>query len=151
MNANPPIETLLVEDNANDTRPTLEAFKEAELASHVSVVRDDKEALAFLRKQEPYACAPRPEFILLGLNIAKKDGREVLREVRNDPASKTIPVIVLTASVASSDVAKGYDLHANCYIQKPADYDDFVELSRRLDSLWFSVAEVPSRTKEATE
>jgi CheY-like chemotaxis protein len=151
MDANPPIEILLVEDNAGDIRLTLEAFQEAKLPSHVSVVRDGEEALAFLRKQGPYAGAPRPEFILLDLNMPRKDGREVLREVKTDPDLKTIPIIVLTTSVAPADVAKSYDLHANCYIQKPADYDDFLELIRQLDSLWFSIVEVPPVTKEAAE
>jgi CheY-like chemotaxis protein len=151
MDADLPIEILMVEDNAGDIRLTLEAFKEAKLSSHVSVVRDGEEALAFLRKKGPYACAPRPAFILLDLNMPKKDGREVLREVKADPDLKTIPIIVLTTSVAPADVAKSYDLHANCYIQKPAGYDDFLELIRRLDSLWFNVVQVPSVTKEALE
>jgi chemotaxis family two-component system response regulator Rcp1 len=151
MDAQPPIEILLVEDNAGDIRLTLEAFKEAKLSSHVSVVRDGEAALAFLRKEGSYACAPRPAFILLDLNMPKKDGREVLREAKTDPDLKTIPIIVLTTSVAPTDITKSYDLHANCYIQKPADYDEFLELIRQLDNLWFNVVQVPSAAKEATE
>jgi CheY-like chemotaxis protein len=118
-----PIEILLVEDNAGDVRLAIEAFRDAELASRVSVVRNGEEALAFLRKEGPYFCAPRPEFILLDLNMPKKDGREVLREVKTDRGLKTIPIIVLTTSVAPTDIVQSYDLHANGYIQKPADYE----------------------------
>jgi two-component system, chemotaxis family, response regulator Rcp1 len=145
-----PIEILLMEDNAGDIRLALEAFKDAELPTHVSVVRDGEEALAFLRKEGGYSCAPRPEFILLDLNMPKKDGREVLREVKTDPDLKTIPIIVLTTSVAPTDIVQSYDLHANGYIQKPADYDEFLELIRQLDALWFSVVQLPTVTKETT-
>jgi len=150
MTGKHPIEILLVEDNAGDIRLAVEAFKDAELPSHVSVVRDGEEALAFLRKEGPYSSAPRPEFILLDLNMPKKDGREVLREVKTDRELKTIPIIVLTTSVAPSDIVQSYDLHANGYIQKPCDYDNFLELIRQLDTLWFSVVQLPAGTKEAT-
>jgi CheY-like chemotaxis protein len=145
-----PIEILLVEDNAGDVRLAIEAFRDAELASRVSVVRNGEEALAFLRKEGPYFCAPRPEFILLDLNMPKKDGREVLREVKTDRGLKTIPIIVLTTSVAPTDIVQSYDLHANGYIQKPADYEEFLELIRQLDTLWFSVVKLPTTTREAT-
>jgi CheY-like chemotaxis protein len=157
MNANaeiisgrPPVEILLVEDNAGDIRLAVEAFKDAELPNHVSVVRDGEEALAFLRRQGPYAGAPRPEFILLDLNMPKKDGREVLREVKTDRELKIIPIIVLTTSVAPMDITQSYDLHANGYIQKPADYDEFLELIRQLDTLWFGVVQLPVAPKDAT-
>jgi two-component system, chemotaxis family, response regulator Rcp1 len=150
MAAKQPIEILLVEDNAGDIRLAVEAFKDAQLPNHVSVVRDGEEALAFLRKQGDYSDAPRPEFILLDLNMPKKDGREVLREVKTDAALKTIPIIVLTTSVAPIDIVQSYDLQANGYIEKPADYDEFLELIRQLDTLWFSVVQLPTATKEAT-
>lgn len=145
-----PVEVLLVDDNAGDVRLTVEAFKDAALPHHVSVVRDGEEALAFLRREGPYSSAPRPQFILLDLNMPKKDGREVLREVKTDQALKTIPIIVLTTSVAPIDIVQSYDLHANGYIQKPADYDEFLELIRQLDTLWFRVVQLPIDTSEAT-
>jgi CheY-like chemotaxis protein len=150
MAATLPIEVLLVEDNAGDIRLTLEAFKDAELPIRLSVARDGEEALAFLRQEGQYACAPRPNLVLLDLNMPKKDGREVLRDVKTDPEFKMIPVIVLTTSAAETDIAKSYDLHANCYIQKPAAYDEFLELIRRLETIWFGVVQLPSTTKEAT-
>lgn len=145
-----PIEILLVEDNAGDIRLTLEAFTDAELPNHVSVVRDGVEALAFLRKEGPYACAPRPDLVLLDLNMPKKDGREVLRDVKTDPELKSIPLIVLTTSVAPADIVKSYDLHANCYLQKPAGYDDFLEMIRQVETLWFSVVQLVPGNKKAT-
>ena len=145
-----PIEILLLEDNSGDVRLALEAFKDAELANHVSVVRAGEEALAFLRKEGRYSRAPRPELILLDLNMPKKDGREVLREVKTDPELKTIPIIVLTTSVAPTDIVQSYDLHANGYIQKPADYDEFLELIRQLDTLWFSLIQLPTAARETT-
>ena len=144
MAANPLIEILLVEDNAGDIRLTLEAFKEAHLPKHVSVVRDGVEAMAFLRREEPYDCAPRPDVVLLDLNLPKKDGREVLRDVKSDPELKMIPIIVLTTSAAPSDVVQSYDLHANCYIQKPGDYDEFLALIRQLEAIWFDVVHLPT-------
>jgi CheY-like chemotaxis protein len=145
-----PIEILLVEDNAGDIRLAVEAFKDAELPNHVSVVRDGEEALAFLRREGCYCGAPRPEFILLDLNMPRKDGREVLREVKTDRELKIIPIIVLTTSIAPTDIVQSYDLHANGYIQKPADYEEFLELIRHLDNLWFSVVQLPTATQEVT-
>ena len=150
MDASSAVEILLVEDNAGDIRLTMEAFKDTELPNHVSVARDGEEALAFLRREGPYGGAPRPDLILLDLNMPKKDGREVLRDVKADPELKMIPIIVLTTSAAPTDIVNSYDLHANCYIQKPAGYDDFIDLIRTLESLWFGVVELPSVTKEAT-
>jgi len=149
MDANLPIEILLVEDNSGDIRLTLEAFKDAELPNHVSVVRDGEEALAFLRKEQPYAGVPRPDLVLLDLNLPKKDGREVLRDVKTDPELKIIPIIVLTTSVAPTDIVNSYDLHANCYIQKPAGFDDFIDLIRTLENLWFGVVQLPPGAKKA--
>jgi chemotaxis family two-component system response regulator Rcp1 len=146
----PPIEILLVEDNAGDIRLAVEAFKDAEVPNHVSVARDGEEALAFLRRQGRYADAPRPKFILLDLNMPKKDGRAVLREVKTDRELKIIPIIVLTTSVAPGDITQSYDLHANGYIQKPADYDEFLQLVRQLDNLWFSVVQLPTPPGDAT-
>jgi chemotaxis family two-component system response regulator Rcp1 len=146
----PPIEILLVEDNAGDIRLAVEAFKDAEVPNHVSVARDGEEALAFLRRQGRYADAPRPKFILLDLNMPKKDGRAVLREVKTDRELKIIPIIVLTTSVAPADITQSYDLHANGYIQKPADYDEFLQLVRQLDNLWFSVVQLPTPPGDVT-
>ncbi len=141
-------EILLVDDNAGDIRLTLEAFKEARLSKRVSVVRDGVEALAYLRRERQYNCAPRPDLVLLDLNMPKKDGRDVLRDVKSDPKLKMIPIIVLTTSAAPSDVVRSYDLHANCYIQKPADYDQFLALIRQLETIWFTVVQLPSLTRE---
>jgi chemotaxis family two-component system response regulator Rcp1 len=143
MNPSLPIEILLVEDNAGDIRLTIEAFNETGLAGHVSVVRDGEEALAFLRKEGVYACAPRPALMLLDLNMPKKDGREVVREVKGDPNLKSIPIIILTTSLDPADVGNNYGLRAECYIQKPAGYDDFLELIHRLATLWSNIVEVP--------
>jgi chemotaxis family two-component system response regulator Rcp1 len=145
------IEILLVEDNAGDIRLTMEAFKESRLATHVSVVRDGEEALAFLRKEGAYACAPRPALMLLDLNMPKKDGREVLREVKGDPKLQSIPIIILTTSPDPADVANSYGLRADWCIQKPAGYDEFLALIHQLDSHWFNIVKVPSTAKEATE
>ena len=138
----------MVADNAGDM--AVKAFKDAELPDHVSVVRDGKEAFAFLRKEGVYLRAPRPEFILLDLNMLKKGCHEVLREVKTDGALKTVPFIVLTTSVAPTDIVQDHDLYANGYIQKPADYDEFLELISPLDTLWFSVEQLPTATEEAT-
>ncbi|MDH3445590.1 MAG: response regulator [Deltaproteobacteria bacterium] len=149
MAATPPFEILLVEDNAGDIRLALEAFKEAELPKHVNVVRDGVEALAYLRREGVYNRAPRPDLVLLDLNMPKMDGREVLRDVKSDPELKMIPIIVLTTSVAPTDIVRSYDLHANCYIQKPADYDEFLDLVRQIETLWFDVIQLPPITREA--
>lgn len=131
-------------------RHGVRGVKNAELPDHVSVVRDGKEALAFLRKEGAYLRAPRPELILLDLNMVKKEGREVLCEVKTTGALKTVPFIVPTTSVAPTDIVQGYEPYANGYIPKPADYDEFLEFIRPLDTLWFSVVQLPTAIEEAT-
>jgi two-component system, chemotaxis family, response regulator Rcp1 len=147
MNNSRAVEILLVEDNPGDVRLTIEALKEGKLLNHVSVAEDGVEALAFLHQEGDYADRPRPDLILLDLNLPKKDGREVLAEIKEDPHLRHIPVVVLTTSVAEHDVLKSYDLHANCYINKPVDLEQFIEIVRSVGDFWFSVVILPSDTK----
>ncbi len=138
-----PAEVLLVEDNPGDARLTLEALKEGKVLNRVSVVPDGVEAMAFLRREGPYADAPRPNLILLDLNLPKKDGREVLAEVKVDPDLKRIPVVILTTSRAEEDIARTYDLHANCYVTKPVDLDKFLEVVRSIEDFWLAIVQLP--------
>ncbi len=138
-----PAEILLVEDNPGDARLTLEALKDGKVLNRVSVVPDGIEAMAFLRRQGPYADAPRPNLILLDLNLPKKDGREVLAEIKADPGLKRIPVVILTTSQAEEDIAKTYDLHANCYVTKPVDLDKFLEVVRSIEDFWLAFVQLP--------
>jgi two-component system, chemotaxis family, response regulator Rcp1 len=138
-----PIEVLLVEDNPGDVRLTREALKEGKVWNNLSHVPDGVEALAFLRRQGRYADAPRPDVILLDLNLPKKDGREVLEEVKSDPDLRSIPVVVLTSSEAERDIARAYALHANCYITKPVDLDQFITVVQSIENFWFSVVKLP--------
>ncbi|NVJ06195.1 response regulator [Myxococcus sp. AM001] len=140
-----PIEILLVEDNPGDVRLTIEAFKEGKVSNHLSVARDGVEALAFLRRQGAYANAVRPDLILLDLNLPRKDGREVLAEIKVDPALRRIPVVVLTTSKAEEDILRTYDLHANCYIAKPVDLEQFIFVVRSIDDFWLSVVRLPPK------
>jgi CheY-like chemotaxis protein len=135
-------EVLLVEDSPGDVRLTREALKDSVPPSRFNVVRDGEEALAFLRRQGPYHNAPSPDLILLDLNLPKKDGREVLAEIKQDPDLKRIPVVVLTTSEAEQDIVRAYDLHANCYITKPMDLDDFLETIREIHRFWFAVGRI---------
>lgn len=138
-----PIEILLVEDNPGDVRLTIEGFKEGKILNHLSVVSDGVEAMAFLRREGRYAEAPRPELILLDLNLPRKDGREVLEEIKNDKNLKRIPVVILTSSEAEQDVAKSYDLHANCYVTKPVELDQFIGVIKNIEQFWFTVVKHP--------
>ncbi len=138
-----PIEVLLVEDNPGDVRLTREALKEGKVRNNLSVAPDGVEALAFLRRQGRYAGAPRPDLILLDLNLPKKDGREVLEEIKADPALRTIPVVILTTSEAERDIARAYDLHANCYITKPVDLDQFITVVKSIEDFWFTIVKLP--------
>src|SRR5688500_14333698 len=131
-----PINILLVEDNPGDVRLTVEALKEGKVHNHLSVVSDGVEALAFLRNQGPYTDAPRPDLMLLDLNLPKKDGREVLAEIKDDPNLRRIPVVVLTTSEAEADVLKSYALHANCYITKPVDLEQFIDVIGTIEDFW---------------
>jgi two-component system, chemotaxis family, response regulator Rcp1 len=139
-----PVEILLVEDNPGDVRLTIEALKEGKLLNHVSVAEDGVEALSFLHQEGQYIGRPLPDLILLDLNLPKKDGREVLAEIKKDPKLRHIPVVVLTTSVAEHDVLKSYDLHANCYINKPVDLEQFIEIVKSVGDFWFSVVMLPS-------
>ena len=137
------IQVLLVEDNPGDVRLTKEALKEGKLLNQLTVVGDGVEALSFLRKEGVYADAPQPELILLDLNLPKKDGREVLAEIKADPNLRRIPVVVLTTSSSEEDILKIYDLHANCYVKKPIDLDKFIEVVRECERFWLQVARLP--------
>jgi chemotaxis family two-component system response regulator Rcp1 len=138
-----PIEILLVEDNPGDVRLTIEGLKEAKVYNNLHVAQDGIEALRFLRQEEPHSDAPRPDMILLDLNLPRKDGREVLAEIKADEALKRIPVIVLTTSQDEEDIFKTYDLHANCYITKPLDFEQFMQVVQSVEGFWLSVVTFP--------
>ncbi len=139
------IEILLIEDNPADIRLTQEAFREARLHNTIHVVQDGVSAMAFIRKIEPYQQAPRPDLILLDLNLPKKDGREVLGEIKADPHTRMIPVVVLTTSADEADVLRSYDLHANAYLVKPIDVLHFIKMIQSLESFWLSVVKLPPK------
>ncbi len=139
-----PVEILLVEDNPGDVRLTLEAFKENKMHNNLHVVGDGVEALAFLHGEDQYADAPRPDLILLDLNLPKKDGREVLAEVKDDENLRRIPVVILTTSRAEEDILKTYDLHVNCYITKPVDLDEFIRVMRSIEDFWLTIVKLPT-------
>lgn len=138
-----PIDILLVEDNPADIRLTQEAFKETRIPNKLHIVRDGAEALAFLQQQNRYANAPRPDLILLDLNLPKKDGREVLAIIKQSPEFKRIPVVVLTTSKTEEDINQTYEHHANCYITKPADLDEFLNVIKTIETFWLSVVQLP--------
>jgi CheY-like chemotaxis protein len=143
-----PIELLLVEDSEPDVRLTIEALREAKVKNRLWVVEDGVEALDFLRRQGRHADAPRPDLILLDLNLPRKDGRQVLKEIKNDDSLKRIPVVVLTTSKSEEDVLRAYNLHANCYITKPVDFDQFLNVVRSIESFWLFIVTLPPGTKE---
>ena len=138
-----PIEILLVEDNPGDVRLTIEALRESKVRNHLSVARDGVEALAFLRREGTLAEAVRPDLILLDLNLPRKDGREVLAELKADPDLKTIPVVILTTSRAEQDVLRSYELQANCYISKPVDLDQFITVVKSIEDFWLTIVTLP--------
>jgi CheY-like chemotaxis protein len=138
-----PIEVLLVEDDEGDVLMTREALHEGKVLNRLTVVGDGVEAVAYLRRKEPYADAPRPDLILLDLNLPKKDGRQVLADIKADAELRRIPVVVLTTSAADEDVVGSYDLHANAYVTKPVDFDRFVEVIRQIDDFFISVVQLP--------
>jgi CheY-like chemotaxis protein len=140
-----PIEILMVEDNPGDVRLTVEALKEAKVRNNLHTAEDGVEALAFLRREGRYAEAPRPDLVLLDLNLPKKNGREVLAEIKNDPDLRRIPVVILTVSQAEQDIVKSYNLHANCYITKPVDLDQFLEVVKSIENFWLTVVMLPPR------
>jgi chemotaxis family two-component system response regulator Rcp1 len=137
------IEILLVEDNPGDVRLTEEALREGKVKNRLHVARDGVEAIDFLRRRGKFAGVSRPDLVLLDLNLPRMDGREVLAEIKNDPELKTLPVVVLTTSTAEADILKTYTLHANCYIQKPVDLDQFVSVVRSIDDFWLTVVRLP--------
>jgi len=138
-----PIEVLLVEDSPGDVRLTREAFKEAKMYTHLHVVTDGAEAMAFLKREGRHASAPRPDLILLDLNLPKKDGREVLQEIKESPALQTIPVVILTISASEADILESYRHHANCYITKPVGLEGFLEVVKNIEGFWLSVVKFP--------
>lgn len=138
-----PIVVLLVEDNAGDVRLTREALKEGKVRNSLMVAGDGVEAMAMLRREGPHGDAARPDLVLLDLNIPRMDGREVLAEIKKDPALRRIPVVVLTTSKAEEDILRTYDLHANCYITKPVDFEKFVSVVRSIDDFWLTVVRLP--------
>jgi chemotaxis family two-component system response regulator Rcp1 len=138
-----PIEILLVEDNPGDVRLTIEALKEGKVANEINVAVDGIEALAFLRREGKYENAPKPDLILLDLNLPKKNGREVLAEIKMNSHLKCIPVVILTSSQAEKDIVATYNLHANCYITKPVDFDQFIKVVKSIENFWFKVVKLP--------
>ena len=140
-----PIEVLLVEDNLGDVRLTQEALKEGRMLVNLTVARDGIEAMDILKQRNGQVRAPRPDLVLLDLNLPRKDGREVLQEIKADPDLRTIPVVVLTTSEADNDVLGTYGAHANCYITKPVDMDRFIYIIKMLEEFWFTVVKLPSQ------
>lgn len=140
-----PVNILLVEDNLGDVRLTQEALKEGKVLNNLSIARDGEEAMEFLWRKGKYANAVRPDLILLDLNMPKKDGRAVLTDIKNDEELRSIPVVVLTTSVAEQDILKAYNLHANCYITKPVDLGQFIEVVKNINDFWFSVVKLPTK------
>ena len=138
-----PVEILLVEDSPADIALTEEALLESKLRVHLHVVTNGEAAMAFLRHQKPYEAAPRPDLILLDLNLPKKTGREVLAEVKTDPVLSTIPVVVMTVSKDERDILESYRLHANCYIRKPVKFVEFIEIVKSIESFWFTIVTLP--------
>lgn len=138
-----PVEILLVEDSPEDADLTFEALKDAKIRNNLHVVEDGVEAMAFLRQEGDYAGVPRPDLILLDFNLPRKDGREVLAEVKADVNLRRIPVVVLTTSQAQEDIIKAYDLNANCYISKPVDYEEFMTVIRNIEKFWFTIVKLP--------
>ena len=148
MQQGKPVEILLVEDNPGDVRLTIEGLKEGKVKNNLHVVEDGVEALAFLQKEGKYTDAVRPDLILLDLNLPKKDGREVLSAIKSDQELCHIPVVVLTTSKAEQDILKAYSLHANCYITKPVDLDQFISVVESIEDFWFTIVKLPRDAKE---
>ncbi|MBI3903396.1 MAG: response regulator [Nitrosomonadales bacterium] len=139
-----PADFLLVEDNPGDVRLTQEALKTHKVQNNLHVVTDGEEAMLFLRKQGKYANAPRPDIILLDLNLPRKDGREVLAEIKSDILLKTIPVVIITSSEAEQDVIRSYNLNANCYVTKPVNLDQFIKVVQSINDFWLTIVKLPS-------
>lgn len=142
-----PIEVLLVEDNPGDVRLMVEALKDAKVNNNLSVAINGEEAMAFIRREGAYSDAPTPDLIMLDLNLPKKDGREVLEEIKEDPDFKHIPVVVITTSGAEEDIIKSYSLHANCYITKPVNFEQFIKVVHSIEEFWLTVVKLPRKYK----
>ena len=140
-----PIEILLVEDSPSDAKLTKEALKEGKIANNLNHVIDGVEAMEYLRQKGRFTKAKRPDLIMLDLNLPRKDGREVLRELKNDPLLKTIPIIVLTTSRADKDILQSYELNANCYITKPVDFPNFIDVIKSIEQFWLAVVTLPPK------
>jgi CheY-like chemotaxis protein len=138
------VQILLVEDNPGDVRLTQEALKEAKFRNTVDVVGDGVEALAYLRQQGKYSTATRPHMVMLDLNMPRMDGREVLEAIKKDPDLRRIPVVVLTSSQAETDIARAYELYANCYVTKPVDIDHFLQVVKSIEEFWVEIVRLPS-------
>jgi chemotaxis family two-component system response regulator Rcp1 len=141
------IQVLLVEDSPGDIRLTKEALKDAKIHINLQVARDGEQAMSYLMREGAYANAPRPDLILLDLNLPKKDGREVLQEIKENPTLKIIPVVILTTSASEADILRSYSLHANCYITKPVTLDGFLTVVKSIEDFWMSVVKLPSKTR----
>ena len=139
------IDILLVEDNSGDARLAQEALKESKIKNQLYIINDGMAATDFLFKRNDYKDAPRPDLIILDLNLPKKDGREVLAEIKADEDLKRIPVVILTISKAEEDILKTYNLHANCYITKPLDFDKFIEVIKSIEDFWLTIVELPNK------
>ena len=142
-----PVEILLVEDNEGDVGLVEEVFEDEKIRNILHVAEDGEEAMLFLNKEKPFANAPTPDIILLDLNLPQKDGREVLEEIKTDDKLKRIPVVVLTTSKAEEDIVRSYDLHANSYITKPVDFDQFIRVIKSIEDFWLEVVRLPSSKK----
>lgn len=142
------IEILLVEDSPGDIRLTKEALRDAKVQNNLHVATDGEEAIAFLRHTGNHTKAPRPDLILLDLNLPKKDGREILEDIKTDESLKTIPVVVLTTSESEADILRSYELHANCYISKPVDLDGFIKVVGSIEGFWLSIVKFPHAPSE---
>jgi CheY-like chemotaxis protein len=140
-----PIEILLVEDNPGDVRLTIEAFREGRVRNNLSVARDGVEALSFLRQEGPFQDSPRPDLVLLDLNLPRKSGFEVLAEIKRDETLKRIPVVILTTSEVEEDICRGYNLHANCYISKPVRLEQFIKAVQLIKDFWFTIVTLPPK------
>lgn len=139
-----PVEFLLVEDNPGDVRLTREALKESKVRNNLNVLGDGLSALDYLYRKGPYAGSPRPDLILLDLNLPRVDGREVLSKIKSDPDLRRIPVVIITSSEAEQDILKSYDLHVNCYVTKPVDLDQFIKVVQSIESFWLTIVKLPS-------
>ena len=147
MQKNRPVNILLIEDNPGDVRLTQEAFKEGNMSIKLDVTMDGVEAIKYLKKEAPFEQVDTPDLILLDLNLPKRDGREVLQEIKSDGILKRIPVVVLTTSNAEQDILKSYNLHVNCYINKPVDFDKFFDIIQKIEDFWLSTAILPTMVR----